>query len=1268
MTNVLKKAFTWSVVAVTLLWSVGFAAFAPMIAQAVECPELEAGDLFKSSASSAVYVMNEDMEALSFSSEALFKSWGFDFADVTVLSPSCVEVIDLAGSAYFAQGSLISRFGYPTVYFVGEGATITAFENTAALTALFGANPTVKVVYDSIFSGYDRSEETLDGTVIPDGMLVKKAGSTDVYYAMDGMLYAVEGSLPAAWAAKVRTVSATLFASVEDAGDSLTSADLEMYLDDMLMGSGSTDGGSGSETPATGSLSVSLSGSTPDSSNVVINADNITFSKFVLSNGSSSDVKVNSVRIVRKGLGATGNITSVTLYDGSTKLGESRTSWTSDDYMTYSISGGWTIPAGSAKTLTVVAKLGTAGTYNALGISQVTTASGATVSGLPVYGNEMQGVNVSVGTVTVTGRGASSVTREIGATDSVVSEFRLALSSVEDAKFHSITLKNEGTASDKDATNFYLKKGSTVIAGPAMMESDEVAFVLDEAYAMEKSKSYDFKVVADIVDGDARTLEFVLDASSDLAVVGNTYNTNLTVTRTDFDAVGDSGTTAVTVDGAELNLAFTSTAKESTDDSDDVELGRLTLSAGGTDVEISSLVFTVDEVDGNSSGADNLDIDELELVDTEDGTAYAGVMTNGGDANASDETWTYDDNVYLESGVSRTFIIRGDLPDGIGDGDQYRLTATINTTNVVAETKPAGDTVDNFSVSSYTGQFLTIRTPYLKVRSTAANDGSAVAASTGVELYTGSLEAVAGEITVEDLTFVGANASASNTSTVTANFDEDNWTDLYFYVKQGSSWVEVDHLQNGDLGDGTFTFDGFSEFVVKPGSTNKVEFKVAGTLESTLTGNTTVHLQLQSGTVKDADGDDASLKNSAGNAVSAVGYPVERTGTVTLTDTGILYVSMRNNDAGYNKDRFVLAGESAFVGKLRLKVDYEAIRIEDLVLTNASANDEDSTATVCLYKAAVVSEANLVACSTLDDSQKVTFDNINVTLPQGNNDWYVYVTTNAMNDGSGTADSADAFSFRIAASSTADQIVAYGDSSGDALSFGNNNGTSAGGEIVFDTDLDGSFDEAGDTTTAYTKTFTVAGSKITDISLVPSYGGQTVDSVLTGGSNVLAILKITTAGNSNTDDAGTDLRLALTKLDFDVTKFASTTINSATIQRINGVSTTAATLTMDQAASTNESTSDTAGGWALSTVTGSAYLGDDALIDAGDTAYFVVKANVTLGTGQDWVQVGLSNIDSGASGTANVQWNDGYDLNDASFYSLLIDKSSLDGTKALEAI
>jgi hypothetical protein len=111
--------------------------------------------------------------------------------------------------------------------------------------------------------------------------------------------------------------------------------------------------------------------------------------------------------------------------------------------MTYSISGGWTIPANSSKTLTVVAKLGTAGTYNALGISQVTTASGATVSGLPVYGNEMQGVNVTVGTVTVSGRGSSSVTREIGASDSTVSEFRLAISSVEDAKLHSITLKTK---------------------------------------------------------------------------------------------------------------------------------------------------------------------------------------------------------------------------------------------------------------------------------------------------------------------------------------------------------------------------------------------------------------------------------------------------------------------------------------------------------------------------------------------------------------------------------------------------------------------------------------------------------------------------------------------------------------------------------------------------------------------------------------------------------------------------------------------------------
>ena len=49
-----EKAFTWFVVVLTIVWSMGLAALVPLAATAATCPTLAAGDLFKVSGNSAV--------------------------------------------------------------------------------------------------------------------------------------------------------------------------------------------------------------------------------------------------------------------------------------------------------------------------------------------------------------------------------------------------------------------------------------------------------------------------------------------------------------------------------------------------------------------------------------------------------------------------------------------------------------------------------------------------------------------------------------------------------------------------------------------------------------------------------------------------------------------------------------------------------------------------------------------------------------------------------------------------------------------------------------------------------------------------------------------------------------------------------------------------------------------------------------------------------------------------------------------------------------
>ena len=237
------------------------------------------------------------------------------------------------------------------------------------------------------------------------------------------------------------------------------------------------------------------------------------------------------------------------------------------------------------------------------------------VSGsFPIYGNEMSGVNVTVGVVTITDAG-TAYTKNIGDTDVTLAQFNLAINSVEDAEFSSITLKNKATtnnASDDNVANLYLYKGDIQLAGPVQMVSDKIVFVLDDPLAMEKSKNEDFKVVGDITNGDGNRIEYVLDATTDLSLIGSTYGTSLSVTSGDYDAATEG---SIIIDGAELNIAFTSNTLNTIDDQTNVEFGTLVLSAGSTNVKITNMIFTIDETDGNSDATDNKDVDDFELVE-----------------------------------------------------------------------------------------------------------------------------------------------------------------------------------------------------------------------------------------------------------------------------------------------------------------------------------------------------------------------------------------------------------------------------------------------------------------------------------------------------------------------------------------------------------------------------------------------------------------------------------------------------------------------------
>ncbi|MBD3208126.1 MAG: hypothetical protein GF370_01560, partial [Candidatus Nealsonbacteria bacterium] len=648
------------------------------------------------------------------------------------------------------------------------------------------------------------------------------------------------------------------------------------------------------EEVAPGTLSVSLAPDTPAAASVPVNVSGILFTKVKFAAGADGDdIVVNSITLTRGGLGADTDVGSVTLYDGSTKIGVTRSSFDSNYEMRFNIPAGWTIPAGETKYLSIEADLVTAGTYNSLGVADISSDASEVDANFPVMGNQMTGVSVGVGEVTISGEGIPEQTKRIGIDDVTLASFSLEESTGTEAlSFRAITLKNEGTARDQDIGNLYLKRGDEVLAGPVDMVLDYVTFNLDSPYTIGKGDKVIFNVVGDIEDGANNNVEFVLKNDIDLNCMGQIYGYQVVVDNSFGTSGASDQNTLTNIQGAQLNVNLESTAKETPDEVNNFVFGTFEFTAAAEDTRISTLIFKIEEADGDSDATNNMDIDELELVDSDNGTRYTLTKSGGGDTNTNDETWTSSDEIYLTKDVKRSLQVVGDLPSGIGNGDTYNIQMTISTANLDAEGVISGDTVSDFSVSSLTGKLVTVVSPKLTIIPQPMNPGDAVIDAEDIVLFEGILDANnASAITVDRLKFE---------ATSTGTFLAENIDRVVLYTPLGEEQVIT------SVTDGEADFNAISINVPAGGQmTFGVKVDVAHTVSST---EPYLHLQLDTVTARDEDGDAASVVKEDGATPIQNGSELTTNRIVQLHGVGRLKFAMPTEASEVKYDRYALGG------------------------------------------------------------------------------------------------------------------------------------------------------------------------------------------------------------------------------------------------------------------------------------------------------------------------------------------------------------------------
>lgn len=1184
MTDVIslsKKAFTWSVVSMTILWSVGFAAFVPLVAHAETCPVLEVGDLLKTNSGSAVYILNNDLEAAYFPNSDVYKTWFEDFSGVVVLSGECFDNYDPArtGVNYMAGTNLITRVETPAVYAVLPGNLAAPIASEDVARALYGDNWASKVrdVHTFHFVNYTETDE-LTEAIPHDGMLVTTADSSDVYWVEDGMYKMVDGDL-GPWEVFVNEVSQEVFDTLTVSGDTVTPAAI---AEDPTQGAVNGSTPTGPTDPTTpvdaGELTFALAASTPDSDTVPGNAQGVEFTRFTV----SGEGMLDSITVQRSGIGNRSNFQRVYLYNGNTRLGNGR-SLNSDDEATFAVN----MMISGTETFSVRADMaassGNEGDENYFEIvNENDVDAEADVDGdFPIRGNKFEVGSEDIGTVTVTAQGTST-TVQIGEDEVEIGSFQLD-ASADDLWVSMIVLEQNGSVDTDSLSNIELRDGGTVVARGEIVNEDYIMFELDEILEIEDGDSEVLDVVADIGIADVSdTIQLILDETSDIELYSEGFEGYFAdVTNTDLDS---SGALILTLEGGEINVDFTGTNEDVRVDQNNVGFGVFEIMATAEDVDVDEMRFVLNKASGDKC------LEDLRIRDLGGAGSYTLDEVSGTCADG-DTTFAYKvENILLEQGREYEFEVTADVANNAAEGDAYYFTWAASSFD--GEGDESGSTVvsGDFSSASLTGPTMTVSPSALIVRSRSLSNETVVNGTDDVLVFRGQLEASdVSDITVSSITVEDDNGTA--------------WDDLVdsldLYVGKGTNLIDTTERVDFDssVSSEQAIFNGLS-ITVPAGSSNKVDFEIYAQIADG-SGTGTFDVKVTDVDADDEDDDDVTPEDKDGVALGEVTTNRD----VTVTGSGTLTLEVENNITGLKKDRWVLAGEDkALLGAIELQADNEAVKLEDLSLfvqsTSASSTVQNTFDSFGVYTDVTLTDLIATEDAT---SGLVTFDGVDFVTGNDETEYlYIGAVVNSIGTADdGTATASTTLSFRVSSTAT----TAEGEDSTSSITPTINNPSTATNDV------------------------TVAGTRVF---VETSFA----DGTLTAGVNkTLFSFKVSADANGNTDDNGDSLSslLQAVKLELSTDVATDASENVSNLKLCN--SATGSCVSLNTVTTLNSSTQTTqlqtgTDGFVSLTSTPAFVADESNVVNDGETVTFTVKGTVSNVTDK-FLQVVVTNLDEG---------------------------------------
>ena len=544
----------------------------------------------------------------------------------------------------------------------------------------------------------------------------------------------------------------------------------------------------GAVVPTTGSVTVSLASDNPAAGTLLIDntpgvmQNAAPIAKFVFSNGTGAEVKVNTVKLTRKGIAADGDINNLFLYEGTTKLAE-LSSVSTKVFAFNSSSGLFTIPANSSKAIWVGINMAVATSGpTSIGFSidsaaDVVLSSGTTAGGsFPVKGNEFLTAFIAdLGYIDLTSTTTFPATLDPKPEAQEVWRFTATANS-QKMTLKKIVMTLVGTTSPGDIQDLTLSVGGVQVGAVAQLGTDnKVMFDWSATpYTLLSGQNKVFVLMGKVVKGTGRAFKFTIRSTADFVSTDTNYSADTVpllnaaaLTVVDPDSAGDG--TNINNGTLTISRSANSPAGNIAAGGLDIPLARFDYRANGEDIKVSyvRVLMNQESTDGT--------LDDGKLY-------FNGSQVGVTDDSVADEEGTTTGNVFslgntviIPAGTTGVFEYRANIKTAAGVNTAADQTIVVS---LVAGT--AGDALGQISLTSLTpsastGQTLTVKTGTLSVaKNTSVADATTVN-STGVRgasnVRVGSMVITAGSGEAVNVTqIILGDDPATATSDFGANF------------------------------------------------------------------------------------------------------------------------------------------------------------------------------------------------------------------------------------------------------------------------------------------------------------------------------------------------------------------------------------------------------------------------------------------------------------------------------------------------------------------